>query len=115
MESRTEKYGASKLFRIDPAAGGNNTSGGVVMEIETSWHDWKKTLGRAVNAAELMGMSNKQINKSAYRLGEFFAKNFDPGNREQRLLKELWEVGAEEEKSALASMIAKLADRDVNH
>lgn len=85
------------------------------MEIDTSWDDWKKTLGRAINTAEYVGVSDDLINKAAYRLGNFFAGNFDPGNREQRLLKELWEVGAEEEKRALAKMIAKLADRDVQH
>lgn len=85
------------------------------MEISTSWHDWKKTLGSAVNAAEFAGMSDETINKAAYRLGNFFAANFDPGNREQRLLKELWEVGAEDEKKALAKLIAKLVDRDVQH
>ncbi len=85
------------------------------MEIGTSWQDWKKTLGRAVNAAEFAGMSDETINKAAYRLGDFFAANFDPGNREQRLLKELWEVGAEDEKKVLAKMIAKLVDRDVQH
>ncbi len=83
------------------------------MEIGTSWHDWKKTLGKAVNAAEMVGMSDEAINQAAYRLGDFFAANFDPGNREQRLLKELWEAGAEDEKKSLAKMIAKLVDRDV--
>lgn len=85
------------------------------MEIDTSWDDWKKTLGRAINTAEYVGVSDDLINSAAYRLGNFFAENFDPGNREQRLLKELWEVGAEEEKRSLAKMIAKLADRDVQH
>ncbi|TEB06642.1 hypothetical protein Psch_00174 [Pelotomaculum schinkii] len=85
------------------------------MEIETSWHDWKKTLGQAVNTAEFVGMSDQTINKIAYRLGNFFANNFDPANREQRLLKELWEAGGEDEKRSLAKMIAKLAERDVKH
>ncbi|MCL6561362.1 MAG: DUF3243 domain-containing protein [Firmicutes bacterium] len=85
------------------------------MEIDMSWHDWKKTLGKAINAAEFMGMSNEMINKMAYRLGDFFANNFDPGNREQRLLKELWEVGDEEDKRSLARMVARLAHRDVRH
>lgn len=85
------------------------------MEIDTSWHDWKKNLGRAVNTAEFLGMSDESINKTAYRLGDFFAANFDPGNREQRLLKELWDVGSEEEQKSLAKMIAKMVDRDTKH
>lgn len=85
------------------------------MEIDTSWHDWKKTLGKAVNVAEFVGMSDKMINKIAYQLGNFFASKIDPANREQRLLKELWEVGTEEEKRILAKMIAKLVDRSALH
>lgn len=84
------------------------------METDIDWHTWKKILGRGVNLAEAAGISDENINKIAYRLGDFFANNFDPGNREQRLVKELWEVGAEEEKRALAKMIAKLADRDTS-
>lgn len=85
------------------------------MEIDTSWHDWKKTLGRAVNTAEFLGMSDENINKTAYRLGDFLAANVDPGNREQRLLKELWDVGSEQEQRSLAKMIAKMVDRDTGH
>jgi hypothetical protein len=87
----------------------------IFVEIETSWHDWKKTLGQAVNIAEFAGMPDETINKIAYRLGDFFANNFDPGNREQRLLKELWEVSEEDEKRTLAAIIAKLTKRDVKH
>lgn len=85
------------------------------MEIDTSWHDWKKVLGQAVNTAEFVGVSDETINNMALRLGNFFANNLDPGNREQRLLKELWEVADENEKRSLAKMIAKLAERDVKH
>ena len=75
--------------------------------------DPRKAIGRVVGAAEAVGMSDETINNVGYRLGEFLAGNIDPGNREQRLLKELWEVGSEDEKRALTKMIAKLADRDV--
>lgn len=81
------------------------------MEIDASWHEWKKTLGKAVNAAEFAGLSDDFVNKAAFRLGNFLSGNFNPGNREQRLLKELWEVGTEEEKRSLAGMIAKMVER----
>ncbi|MCL6639282.1 MAG: DUF3243 domain-containing protein [Firmicutes bacterium] len=82
------------------------------MEIGESWHDWKRLLGKAVHAADTAGISEKTVDQIAYRLGGFFAGTFDPANREQRLLKELWEVGDEEEKKVLASMVAKLCERD---
>lgn len=43
-------------------------------------------------------MSDDTINKLAYRFGNLFCARFDPTNEQQRLLKELWEVGAEEER-----------------
>ncbi|MDD3653871.1 MAG: DUF3243 domain-containing protein [Desulfotomaculaceae bacterium] len=85
------------------------------MEIDTSWHDWKKTLGKAVGAAEFVGMSDEMINKIAYHLGNFFASKIDPANREQRLLKELWEVGTVEEKRVLARIISKLVNQKPLH
>ena len=80
------------------------------METESNWHDWKRMLGRAVNAGQAAGMSDNAINNTAYHIGEFFANHFDPGNREQRLLKELWEQGNEAEKKTLAGMIARMTD-----
>lgn len=82
------------------------------MEIDMNWHDWKKTLGRAVNSAEFLGMSDENINKTAYRLGDFLSANIDPGNRENRLLKELWDAGSEDEQRSLASMVAKMVDKE---
>ena len=82
------------------------------MEVDAGWNDWKKALGRAVNTAEFLGMSDENISKSAYRLGNFLTAKVDPGNREQRLLKELWEAGSEDEQRSLAKMVARLVDRD---
>ncbi|MDF9409567.1 MAG: hypothetical protein A4E52_00575 [Pelotomaculum sp. PtaB.Bin013] len=80
------------------------------MEADMSWNTWKKALGTAVKTADLVGMSDETVDKFAYRIGDFLANNLDPANREQRLLKELWEVGEEGEKKALAKMITKLVD-----
>ncbi|WP_104373075.1 DUF3243 domain-containing protein [Desulfocucumis palustris] len=80
------------------------------METESSWHQWKHTLGRAVNLGKAVGLSDDTINNAAYRFGEFFANHFDPGNREQRLLKELWEQGDDHEKRTLAGMLSRMVD-----
>jgi hypothetical protein len=78
------------------------------METESNWHEWKHMLGKAVNMGKAVGLSDDTIHDSAYRFGEFFANHFDPGNREQRLLKELWEQGDENEKKALAGLLTKM-------
>ncbi|MHB1041477.1 MAG: DUF3243 domain-containing protein [Eubacteriales bacterium] len=83
------------------------------MRVDVSWEEWKKMLGQAVNTAEYIGIPDDTINNLAYRFGNLFCAKFDPTNEEQRLLKELWEVGAEEERKALAKMLSKLADRDI--
>lgn len=85
------------------------------METETSWHEWKNMLGKFVHGGKALGMEDKNIDNIAYRMGEFFANHFDPGNREQRLLKELWEQGNEDEKRSLSSLIARMSSKGQTH
>ncbi|MCL6477776.1 MAG: DUF3243 domain-containing protein [Peptococcaceae bacterium] len=85
------------------------------METETSWHEWKNMLGKFVHGSRFLGLSEDRINNFSYRLGEFFANHFDPGNREQRLLKELWEQGNEDEKRVLSSLIARMVGKGETH
>lgn len=82
------------------------------METETTWHQWKNILRRAVNTGQAVGLSDNTINDVAYRVGDFVANHFDPGNREQRLLKELWEQGNEDEKRTLAKLMARMSDTE---
>jgi len=81
------------------------------MEIGSSWHEWKKVLGEAINVSEFVGMSDDHINYAAFMVGNFLADHFDPANREQRLIKELWDQATEDEKKALASLIARMVDK----
>lgn len=82
------------------------------MEIDQSWATWKKTLSVIVNTGELIGFSDETLNKAAFAIGDFLADKIDPANREQKLLAELWSVGSEDERRALASMILKSVDTD---
>ncbi|MFZ5632388.1 MAG: DUF3243 domain-containing protein [Bacillota bacterium] len=85
------------------------------LETETSWHEWKNMLGKFVHGSHLLGLSQDKINDLSYRVGEFFANHFDPGNREQRLLKELWEQGNEDEKRVLSSLISRMVGKGETH
>lgn len=85
------------------------------METETSWHDWKHVLGKFVHGGKAVGMSDQNMENIAYRVGEFFANHFDPGNREQRLLKELWEQGSEDEKRSLSSLMVRMVSTEQTH
>ncbi len=81
------------------------------MEVESGWQAWKNMLGKIVNAAESVGMSNDRVNNAAYRVGDFFAGNFDPDNREQRVLKELWDEADEEQKQVLATLMVRVVEK----
>lgn len=73
-----------------------------------SFDQWKQFLSQQVNQAEGAGASQNSIVDAATRIGNFLSDKVDPKNREQRLLKELWEKGSQEERHALASMITKM-------
>jgi len=82
------------------------------MEAETGWHTWKNMLGKVVNAAESVGLAGDRVNDTAYRVGNFLANNFDPENREQKLLKELWDEADEEQKKVMATLMVRLVEKN---
>lgn len=82
------------------------------MEVDMSWGKWKEMIRSGINAAEFAGLSEDRIKDAAYRVGGFLAGHIDAGNREQRLLQELWLEGTEEERRGLTSMLVKLLERD---
>ncbi|HEY0827137.1 MAG TPA: DUF3243 domain-containing protein [Bacilli bacterium] len=71
---------------------------------------WKEFLAERVNQAQRAGMSDETITKLAFHIGEFLEEKVDPKNREERLLKELWDVGNEEEKKTMARLMFKLVE-----
>ncbi|KZL92926.1 DUF3243 domain-containing protein [Clostridium magnum] len=76
-----------------------------------NWDKWKETLGKAVNMGETIGMSDKTINNIAEKVGTFLSNHVDPQNDEERLLKELWDVAAEDDRKVLAKLIVKITDK----
>lgn len=66
-------------------------------------------LGKALNAGEFIGISDTHIDYLAYKLGDLFA--IDPANREQRLMKELWDEATESEQKVLASLMIRLVEK----
>jgi len=73
-----------------------------------SFDQWKDFLSKQVNQAKSAGANENSIVDAATRIGNFLSDKVDPKNREQRLLKELWERGTQDERHALASMITKM-------
>jgi len=72
-----------------------------------SFEKWKEFLADRINQAEHAGMSDETISKLAFQIGDFLADKIDPENKEERVLKELWEVGDEQERRTIAKLMIK--------
>ncbi|KPV57715.1 MULTISPECIES: DUF3243 domain-containing protein [Paenibacillus] len=70
---------------------------------------WKEFLGERVEQAERAGMTEETISQLAFQIGEFLSDKIDPENKEERVLKDLWDVCDEEERKVLARAMVKLA------
>ncbi|MBA9086061.1 hypothetical protein FHR92_002534 [Fontibacillus solani] len=73
---------------------------------------WKKFLGERVQHAENIGMSEEAIANLAYEIGGFLDEKVDPQNDSNRVLKEIWDVGSEEERKTIARLMVKLAKKN---
>ena len=77
-----------------------------------NWDKWKKTLYNVIYVSETVGLSEDTISKIGSKVGEFLVSNVDPENREQRLLKEFFEVANKEEQETLTRVIIKMIEKD---
>jgi len=77
-----------------------------------NWDKWKKTLYNIISVSETVGLSEDTISKIGSKVGELLVSNVDPENREQRLLKEFFEVANKEEQETLTRVIIKMIEKD---
>jgi Protein of unknown function (DUF3243). len=76
-----------------------------------NFETWKHFLADRVSHAKRMGLSEESIANLAYEIGSFLDEKVDPKNDEERVLKELWDVGDEGERKTIAHLMVKLVDR----
>lgn len=76
-----------------------------------NFEDWKGFLQDRVNQARTLGMDDRSIAGVAYELGDYLAQSVNPENREEQLLKQMWEASSEQEQQTLASIMVKLVDQ----
>ncbi len=76
-----------------------------------TFETWKAFLSQRVEQAQKAGMSDETITKLAYQIGEFLDEKVDPKTTEERLLKELWDVGDEQDRRTIAGLMVKLVDK----
>lgn len=70
----------------------------------------KKTLGKAVDLGETVGMSEKRITNIAEKVGTFLSNHVDLRNDGERLLKEMWDAADDRDRDVLAKLIVKISD-----
>ncbi|MEY9092127.1 DUF3243 domain-containing protein [Paenibacillus sp. RC84] len=78
----------------------------------TVFDRWKEFLAERVDQAERAGLNDEKISKLAFQIGEFLSDKVDPENREERLLKELWDAGDENERKVMARLMVKLVNKE---
>ena len=57
-------------------------------------------------------MSEDTISKLAYEIGSFLDEKIDPQNAQERTIKELWDVGDEQERKTIAKLMVRLAEKN---
>lgn len=82
-----------------------------VMSVLQNFDEWKKFLQDRLKQASNLGMDKATIHDLAYEIGDYLAKDIDPKNEQERLLKELWDVADENEQRVMADLMVKLVDR----
>ncbi|MFP4662528.1 MAG: DUF3243 family protein [Halanaerobiales bacterium] len=79
-----------------------------MVEQFSEWDKWKETLGQAINIGHKIGLKDETIITIGSKIGDFLDWNTDPENREQRVIKEMWDQADEEEQKTLTKLLVKM-------
>ncbi|MEK3882205.1 DUF3243 domain-containing protein [Paenibacillus sp. PL2-23] len=77
----------------------------------TNFETWKHFLADRVSQAKKMGLTEETISNLAFEIGSFLDEKVDPKNDEESVLKQLWDVGDQEERKAIARLMVKLVEK----
>lgn len=78
------------------------------MSVLDNFSTWKEFLANRVDEATDRGMSSKAMTNVAQHVGDYLSQHVTPENKEEQVLKELWNAASEEEQRAIASTMIKL-------
>ncbi|KKE78425.1 DUF3243 domain-containing protein [Oceanobacillus caeni] len=81
------------------------------MSILENFDTWKGFLANRLEQAQQQGMNQQTINSIAAEVGDYLAENVDAKNKEEAVLKELWNAASEQEQQAIASTMVKLVQK----
>ncbi|GMK42269.1 hypothetical protein PCCS19_53280 [Paenibacillus sp. CCS19] len=74
----------------------------------SNFDSWKQFLAERLEQGKKLGLTDDTIANLAYEIGSFLDERVDPKNEEQRVLKEIWDAGDEDERKTLARLMCKL-------
>ncbi|MGI6711202.1 MAG: DUF3243 family protein [Bacillota bacterium] len=75
----------------------------------TSWENYKSSLGKGMELAQELGLSEQEISSLAQKFGSYLTHNINPDLPENRALKELWEIANPQEQQTLTNLMMKVA------
>ncbi|WP_156289122.1 DUF3243 domain-containing protein [Oceanobacillus salinisoli] len=78
------------------------------MSVLDNFDTWKGFLSNRLQQAQQQGMDQQTINSIASEVGDYLAQNVDAKNKEESVLRDLWNAASEQEQQAIASTMVKL-------
>ncbi|WP_405104945.1 DUF3243 domain-containing protein [Paenibacillus sp. FSL K6-1217] len=76
-----------------------------------NFEQFKAYLGKRIQLAQKIGLSNEQLALAAEKIADYLAAYEEPRNSEEKLLLELWKAGNKEERHRLAHMLVKMVQQ----
>ncbi|VEF48936.1 DUF3243 domain-containing protein [Siminovitchia acidinfaciens] len=77
-------------------------------EILANFDQFKSYLSQQITKGERIGLSEEMLAKATEKVASYLAEHEEPRNREEHLLKELWEAGNKEQQHQLAHMLLNM-------
>ncbi|MBU5267732.1 DUF3243 domain-containing protein [Virgibacillus proomii] len=84
------------------------------MSVLDNFDSWKSFLANKLNQAQQQGMSNQTIQNVAHEVGDYLSKNVDAKNKEEAVLRDLWNSASEQEQQAIANAMVKFVQSQGN-
>lgn len=81
-------------------------------QILENFKKFKQYLSEKVELGEKMGLSEERLAKTTELIANYLSEHEEPRNREEYLLKELWQSGSKEEQHALAHILLNMVRKE---
>lgn len=81
------------------------------MSVLDNFSTWKEFLANRIDQAKDAGISSDMLTSMAKHVGDYLSENVQPENKEEKVLKDLWNAASEEEQRAIASTMIKLVQK----